>query len=174
MELTQSSRIACGTSAILLIPPHTVRRQDDASAFVDEPDLARSEFVVTWEGERWCCAMGLKSRYAIVASSDVLRVVGPFERLDLGKGYDPGGLEWIEFTELGSDDLLLSYEIGAARIDSLGTVKWRLVHDDLTARVVAVREGLALFRAESDNFAVRLSDGRLCQTEHRPGETIFP
>lgn len=81
------------------------------------------------------------------------------DRLDLRGHYDPGGPHSVEFRELPDGDLLIVHELGLARVGPDGNARWQQIHDDLTARLHRLDEGIAWFRCESGRFGFWLSDG---------------
>lgn len=90
------------------------------------------------------------------ATGGGMRVVGSVARLDLS-GYDPGGLKRVHMHPVDEDRLVLETEVGFSLVDLRQGVKWSLVHDDLTARVVRVCDGVVQITSEGGDatFSVR-------------------
>jgi len=88
-----------------------------------------------------------------------VKIVGPIARLDLGGSYDPGGLEHIEFIDLGDEDVLVINEVAVARVTRDGSLSWQSVHDDLTARFVGLEGSVVWFESETDRFGFGVQRG---------------
>jgi hypothetical protein len=160
-EISKQVKVRCGRSAVRIVPPATVLLEDNEAVEVEVPDLAGSNFLEVWEGQGWCCLIGLKGKTAIVIHCDQaqLRTVGPIERLDLGSSYDPGGFERIDFVDLPGGDVLIVHEIGVARVGSDGSLKWQRTHDDLTARHRGLHKDVIRFEGEHDRFGFNVGTG---------------
>ena len=155
--------IEVGGGHIILRPPATIEVVGLAGqTSMTVPCLEASNFVEMWCGDAWCAVIGLKGKSLLIArpALGTLTVVGELNRLDLEGGYDPGGLERIEFHELPDGDLLLIHEFGAARVSPSDGLKWQRAHDDLTARVSEVGDHIVWLQGERDRFGYRLSDGQ--------------
>jgi hypothetical protein len=129
---------------------------------VTVPDLGLSNLVEVYCGDGYAYLAGLKGRtvwFARPADRQLAEVL-KLDRLDLQGGYDPGGLHYIEYRELPSGDLLLSYEFGLARLTPDGTVRWHKVHDQLPARFEYIADGVVWLSGEYGRLGFRLDDGR--------------
>jgi hypothetical protein len=124
--------------------------------------LGRSNWVELWCGQDWCCLIGLKDNTVIVARPAEGRVeaVGELDRLDLTGGYDPGGLERVDFDELPDGDLLLIHELGLARISPSVGLVWQATHDQLGVMFEGIEHEVAWFAGEDERYGFRVKDGR--------------
>jgi len=135
---------------------------DDRQERLVVPGLARSNFVEVWANERWACLIGLRAREIVVCSeSGSVEIAGELARLDLGAGYDPGGLERIEFHEVDDENLLIEYEVGVALVSCTTGLVWQRVHNDVTCRLQHIEDEVAWIACEQDSFGYRIADGRL-------------
>ena len=161
IEISKPTEFGCGRSVVRIVPPETVLLENGNSVSIDEPGLSKSNYLEAWRGQGWCCLVGLRSRTAIVIHPEQaqLHMIGPIERLDLGGGYDPGGLERVEFIELSCGDLLIVHEIGVARVGHEGSLKWQRTHDDLTARHCDLQDDVIWFEGEHDRFGFHVLTG---------------
>jgi hypothetical protein len=125
------------------------------------PDLLLSNFVEFWCGDDWACFVGEKGKTVWFArpSTSTLAEIMELDRLDFEGGYDPGGLHSVEFHGLADGDLLIVYELGLARVGSDGTARWQKVHDQISAHLDHLGNGIAWFRGEYENFGFDLADG---------------
>lgn len=125
------------------------------------PDLLLSNFVELWCSDDWACFVGERGKTVWFArpSMGVLTKATELDRLDLEDGYDPGGLHNIEFLQLPGGDLLIVYELGLVRIGSDGICRWQQVHDQLSAHINRVVDGIAWFQGEYEDFGFDLGDG---------------
>jgi len=109
--------------------------------------------------------------YCAMPRAGWIQCGGQLERLDLRGHYDPGGFHRIEFDRLGGD-LLITHEIGAARLSRPSRVVWQHAHRDLTAWRHGVTEDAVWFRSQDGYFAIRLSDGEVSVLQTAPPETL--
>jgi hypothetical protein len=125
------------------------------------PDLALSNYVELWCGGEYAYFAGLEGRAVWFARPDTgeLAEILELDRLDLSGHYDPGGLHDVGFRELPDGDVLIVYELGVARVRPDGTVCWHRSHDDLTAHVARIADGVIWWAGESQEFGYSLADG---------------
>lgn len=164
LELPGRPRIRTAGGEIGLSAPGTIAVSGpEGSGSLTLPGLARSDSLEIWCGERWCLLVGLQHPTVVAArpTDGEIVVLGDVERLDLGDGYDPGGLERVEFHELPGGDVLVVTELGVARVSSppIPVMVWQRTHDDLTARVDRVDKASVWFDADGDHFGFDLDDG---------------
>jgi hypothetical protein len=163
IDIRDPVSIPCGTRVLALEPGGriTVSGAGGAEQTVVAPDLALSNQVELWcrSGRAYLVGLKAKAVWFTIPSQGVLTEVLQLDRLDLRGHYDPGGLHRVGFRELQDGDLLIVHELGLARVGPDGSVQWQQVHDDLTARLDRLDEGIAWFFGESGLFGFRLSDG---------------
>lgn len=125
-----------------------------------DPDLAGGVEIVLWHGRGCGVVAGLDSSRLIVLDpgSGESAAAGPIERLRL-PGYDPGGLHRLGFVDVDGD-VLVTTEIGVARLDAHGHVVWQQVHDDLTVRPVCLDERALWLVGQDSSFGYDLGSGR--------------
>jgi len=92
------------------------------------------------------------------ATAVSLRVLDSVARLDL-PGYDPGGLNRVIMHPVDEDRVLLETEVGVSLVDFGRGVVWAEIHDDLTARVDRVADGVVHVVTESALAELSLADG---------------
>ena len=128
---------------------------------LEVPGLARSDYVEMWCDDDWGCLVGDRAAeiVGVWSRAERLEVIGTIDRLILD-GYDPGGLNRVDFVELSDGGLLVVSEIAVALVTSDGALRWQHVHDRLTARLRAVVRGIAWFDDEDRTFGLRIADGR--------------
>ncbi len=164
LELPDEARVEAAGGVVELPAPGIVAvAGPGGQGSLTVPGLETSDSVEVWCGEGWCVVVGLQHPAVVVArpAEGEVAVSGELERLDLSGGYDPGGLERVEFHELPGGDVLVVHELGLARVSPppASAIRWQRTHDDLTARVERIDDQAVWFRAESDRFAYRLADG---------------
>ena len=164
LELPDRPRVEAGGGEIVLSAPDTIAVSGpEGSGSLTLPGLERSDSLEVWCGEGWCLLVGLQHPTVVAArpTDGEIAVLGEVERLDLGGGYDPGGLERVEFHELPGGDVLVVTELSVARVSSppIPAIVWHRTHDDLTARIERIDEGGVWFDADGDRFGFDLDDG---------------
>jgi|SRR5215472_9710587 len=156
--------LPCGGGVLALEPDGRITASGTGGAeqTVVVPDLTLSRLVELWCGDAHAYLVGLKGKsvWFAVPSKGLLTEVLELDRLDLRGSYDPGGLHRVEFRELDDGGVLIVHELGLARLGPDGSARWQKAHDDLTARLDRVDEGIAWFRGESGLFGFRLANGR--------------
>lgn len=164
VDIRSAVSVECGSGALTLEPDGrvTVSSPGGAERTALVPDLALSNWVDLWCGEDHAYFIGLEGRevWFAMPSAGLLAKVMELERLDLRGSYDPGGLHRIEFHELAGGDLLIVHEFGLARVGPDGSARWQAVHDDLTARLDRIADGVAWLLSESGPLGFNLADGR--------------
>lgn len=161
--LDQPTSLATASGRVEVSPPETVSVVNDngVGSSIAAPGLRGSGWLEVWCDAGWCCLVGLKDTRVIVAAPGEgrIEIMGELDRLDVGDRYDPGGLEFVEFSALAGGDVLVVYEQGVARVSPAGMV-WQRAHYDLSARVFELTPDVVWFRAEADDrFGFRLDDG---------------
>jgi hypothetical protein len=162
LELPDRARVEAGGGEIVLSAPDTITVSGpEGSGSLTLPGLAQSDSLEVWCGEGWCLLVGLQHPTVVAArpTDGEITVLGDVERLDLDGGYDPGGLERVEFHELPGGDLLVVTELSVARVSPAPAIVWQRTHDDLTARVERIDQASVWFDADGDRFGFDLDDG---------------
>jgi hypothetical protein len=164
IDIRSAVPVECGRGALTLKPDGRVTMSDlggiERTALV--PDLALSNWVNLWRGDDHMYFIGEKGRelWFAMPAAGLLAKVMELDRLDLRDRYDPGGLHRIEFRELADGDLLIVHECGLARTGPDGSARWQAVHDDITARLERIADGVAWLLGESGPAGFTLDDGR--------------
>lgn len=137
----------------------TVSTESGESALADA-ELADSDGLVIALGTDALVALGEESHSVLgwEANGGCLRVLGSVARLDL-PGYNPGGLYRVLMHPLDGDRLVVETEVGLSLVDLRQGVLWSRIHDDLTARVDRVSDGVIYVTSESANEEFSLADG---------------
>lgn len=163
VDIREPVTVPCGDGVLVLEPDGRLTAAGSGTEqTVVVPDLALSNLVEVWCGDGHAYLVGLKGRavWFAVPSEGRLAEVLELDRLDLRGGYDPGGLHRVEFHELPDGDLLIVHELGLARLGRDGRAPWQAAHDDITARLDRVTDGVAWLLSESGPLGFRLADGR--------------
>lgn len=90
-----------------------------------------------------------------------LEQVATIARLDMSGGYDPGGMQRTIFHGIAESPelVLFEYESGLAMLESVGRVRWRWDHHDLTLHVTAIDNGAVWLVGEGGTLARAVDDG---------------
>jgi hypothetical protein len=159
LALDAPTEVRCGDRAVRVEPDGDVSFADRHGRRVNV-DLSSSTHVALWSAPGWCCLVGIRGRDVVVIrpSEDDLHIAGQLDRLDLRGGYDPGGLHRIEMREVNGGDVLVVHEVGVARVSSAG-ILWQRRHEDITARVTDVVDGVVWLAGELERFGYDLEYG---------------
>lgn len=165
LEVRTPTTVPCAGGALTFEPDGNVAMSGQGGASQRSalvPDLALSNYVELWCGDDYAYFVGLEGRAAWFARPALgeLTEVLKLDRLDLSGHYDPGGLRGVQFRELPDGDVLIVYELGIARVRPDGNVRWHHSHDDLTAHIDRIADGIVWWRGESQEFGYALTDGR--------------
>ena len=122
-------------------------------------DLEASSTVSSWCRPTWCCLIGEKGHnLAIVRPADERLIIEWVDRLDLGNGYDPGGVHRLDLREIPTrDDILIIHEVGLARV-SAQRIVWQWRHSDATARFERFAGNAVFLASEEGRLAFDLED----------------
>lgn len=162
LDIGEPAEIACGGASLVLRAPDTVVLRGAAGVRETRlPDLASSTVVAFHRRGGRVLLVGGESGQVWLARPDALSVepVARLARLDFAGRYDPGGLRRVAFHGLPDGGVLVEYEVGVARLADNGLSWWQREHDDLTARVVSVADGVVWLRGEGQPFGYRIADG---------------
>lgn len=107
---------------------------------IEVESLRRSNFAETWCNQGTCLVVGLAGDTLVSIEADPPRHLswGLLHRLDLRDGYDPGGIERVQFHDLSNGTVLLEYETGIACFKVGAGLMWDVSHKDPTTHVVAI------------------------------------
>jgi hypothetical protein len=132
-------------------------------------DVRRGDYVALWCGSDWGCLIGEDGRelWCFWPEEGRLERVAELERLDFRGGIDPGGFRRVEFHELTNGDLLITYELGIARLTPEGRLTWQSTHDQTSARLQRLDTEAAWFQGEYEPFGFRLTDGHPVFSQRR-------
>lgn len=164
VDIRSAVSVECRHGALTLEPDGRVTMSGpggtERTALV--PDIALSNWVDLWCGDDRMYFVGQQGRelWFVMPSAGLLAKVMELERMDLRGRYDPGGLHRVEFRELADGDLLIVHECGLARVGADGNARWQAVHDDITARLDHVADGVAWLLTESGPAGFELAGGR--------------
>lgn len=123
-------------------------------------DEVSTSGVELWFGPTWLVAAPVEGHRLVSYDlhAGTVAILTGLARLDL-PGYDPGGLHRVDFFDLADERrLLVETEVAVLSIDTT-SIRWQLVHGDVTCRVRKVQPDRAVMECEGSQMSVRLRDG---------------
>jgi hypothetical protein len=127
---------------------------------ITDDELREDDDLFVWTTSGWILALGEHSHTLLgwTAETSQMRRLGALMRLDL-ESSDPGGLNRVGFLDVDDSRCLVETEVAFALVERRAAIVWENVHDDLTCRVVAVRDGLITTQSEYGTETYSLADG---------------
>ena len=111
--------------------------------------------------ENWFIAIGERSSTFLIGDKYIsvpLAARGVVSRLRIS-GYDPGGLERVNFFEIDEESCLIETEVGFWRFSRSKGIMWSIIHEDLTCRINKVKQDGVLTYNEDGKAIFSVKDG---------------